>query len=256
MRSIKIPDYKSIILLILFTLNSSHADTIGGEVSIGAFNHSPSGQASYTLPFTSIGTFADLEDTLGFSEQQDLFAKVYIEHPFLLIPNIRLGYTTLGHDGSNSVELFSWGDIVNFTGEIDNSLSLDTSDITLYYELLDNWVEVDMGLTVRYITGNIDVTTDISNNAVDFSTWIPMLYGKARFIFPTTDLSLQVEGNAVSYGSLTSYDYELSARYTLAMGIGIEAGYKVFHLDSNELLDGLNADLTFSGPYAAAIWDF
>lgn len=249
-------DPKSIILLTFLTLNSSYADTIGGEASLGIFNHSPSGQASYTLPFGEAGTSADLEDTFGFSEQQDLFFKVYIEQPLPVIPNIKIGYTTLGHNGSNNVELFSWGDIVNFTGEMDNSLSLYISDITLYYELLDTWAEVDIGLTARYINGDIDVSTNISNDTVDFSTWMPMLYSKARFNFPVTDISLQIEANAISYGSLSSYDYEVSARYTLAMGIGLEAGYKAYHLESNELVDGFNADMDFSGPYAAAIWDF
>ena len=250
------PNLKNIALFALLTLSQVHADIIGGEASIGIFNHAPSGNASYALPFSNIDTSANLEDTLGFSEEQDLFFKAYLEHPLPLIPNIKIGYTALSHDGSNSVEAFSWGDIVNFTGEIDNSLSLDITDVTLYYELLDNWVEVDTGLTARYITGDMSVRTDINNDAVDFSTWIPMLYGKARFNFPLTDISLQLEANAISYGGLTSYDYELSARYTLAMGIGLEAGYKAFHLESDELLDGFNADMDFSGPYAAAIWDF
>jgi hypothetical protein len=83
-----------------------------------------------------------------------------------------------------------------------------------------------------------------------------MLYGKVRLNLPTTDLSLQLEANAVSYWDITTYDYELSARYTLAMGVGLEAGYKAFHIDSDELVNGFDADMDFSGPYAAAIWDF
>ena len=55
---------------------------------------------------------------------------------------------------------------------------------------------------------------------------------------------------------MTAYHYEVSARYTLAMGIGLEAGYKSFHIESDDLVDGLNADIDFSGPYAAAIWNF
>lgn len=237
---------RNIVLSTLFTLSTIHADMIGGEASLGFFNHDPSGNASY------IGTSSSLEETFGFSEEQDLFLKAYLEHPFPLLPNIKLGYTTLSHDGSSSVADFTWGDIVNFTGPIDSSLSLDFTDVTLYYEVLDNWAEVDVGITARYITGDIGVNHDM----VDFSTWIPMLYGKARFNLPTTDLSVQLEANAVSYWDITAYDYALSARYTMLMGLGLEAGYKAFHLDSDDLADGFHADISFSGPYAAVIWDF
>ena len=56
-----------------------------------------------------------LDETFGFSEEQDLFLKAYLEHPFPLLPNVKLGYTTLSHDGSSNVDGFTWGDIDNFT---------------------------------------------------------------------------------------------------------------------------------------------
>lgn len=240
------PSLKIVVLFALMSFSQAYADMLGGEVSIGFFNHDPSGNASYK------GTSSDMEETLGYSEEQDLFFKAYLEHPLPLLPNVRLAYTDLSHKGSNSVENFSWGDIVDFNGTIDSSLSLEFSDVTLYYEVLDSWAEVDVGLTLRYLTGDMDVNHD----TVDFSTWVPMLYGKARLTFPVTDLSLQLEANAISYWDITAYDYELSARYTLTMGIGLEAGYKAFYLDSDDLVSGLHADIAFSGPYAAVIWDF
>ena len=243
---------KTMITFTVVTLNSMYADTIGGEASLGIFNHSPDGYASYTLPFGYSGTSADLANTLGFSETQDVFLKLYIEHPLPILPNVKLAYTTLSHEANNDVTLFTWGDIVNFTGEVDSSLSLDMTDATLYYEVFDNWVNLDVGLTLRYLSGDMAV----NHEALSFSTFVPLLYAKTRFDFPLTDISLQLEANAVSYADITSYDYELSARYTLAMGIGLEAGYKAFHLDSNDLLGGFDANIDFSGPYAAAVWDF
>ena len=241
---------KKLSLFTLLTLSQLHADMIGGEVSLGFFNHDPSGNASYR------SSDASLEDTFGFTEEQDIFLKAYLEHPFPLLPNVKLGYTTLSHDGSNSVDGFSWGDITDYVGEIDSSLSLDMTDVTLYYEVLDNWIEVDAGLTLRYLSGDMGVSTNIGSDSADFSIWAPLLYGKARFNVPVTDLSFQLEANAISYWDMTAYDYELSARYTLVMGIGLEAGYKSFHIDSDDLVDGFHADMDFSGPYAAAIWDF
>ena len=240
---------KKLALFMLLTLSRLPADTIGGEVSLGFFNHQPNGNASYK------GSEADIEDTLGYSEEQDIFLKAYLEHPLPLIPNIKLGYTTLSQEGSSSVNDFTWGD-TTYNGTIESSLSLDMSDITLYYEFLDHWTEMDAGVTLRYISGNMDVYNSSSNGVANFSAWVPMLYGKVRLNLPTTDISLQLEANVVSYWDITTYDYELSARYTLAMGVGLEAGYKALHIDSDELVNGFDADMDFSGPYAAAIWDF
>ncbi|GIU01230.1 outer membrane protein [Sulfurovum sp. TSL6] len=240
---------KKLALYLLLTLSQMHADTIGGEISLGFFNHQPNGDASYK------GSATDMEETLGFSEEQDIFLKAYLEHPLPVIPNIKLGYTTLSHEGSSSVDNFTWGD-TTYNGTIASSLSLDMTDVTLYYEFLDNWAETDAGLTLRYISGDMDVHSVEGSNVADFSTWVPMLYGKVRFTLPVTDLSFQLEANAISYWDITAYDYELSARYTLAMGVGLEAGYKAFHLDSDDLINRFNADMDFSGPYAAVLWDF
>ena len=239
-----------LIFVMLVTLHPLCADTIGGDVTLGFFNHDPDGEASY------LGTFAHLNDTFGFSEKQDLFLKAYLEHPLLLLPNVKLGYTTLSHKGNSNVNDFTWGNINDYRGSVDSRLSLDFTDVTLYYELLDNLAEVDGGLTFRYITGDMGVHSSDVSDGVVFTTWIPMLYGKVRFNMPVTNLSLQIEANAISYWDITTYDYELSARYTVLMGLGLEAGYKALHLNSDELVDGFNADISFSGPYAAVIWDF
>jgi len=237
----------------LFLLFSSAlcADTIGGEASIGFYYHNIEGSSGYhTLKPI------DLVDTLDFSSSQDIFLKAYIEHPFPLFPNVKLGYATLSYDESSHVSSFSWGDIQNFSGNIDSSLSLSYTDTTLYYELLDNWAEIDAGFTFRYLSGDMNINTARSNDAVSYSTLLPMLYGKARFNLPTTDLSVQAEVNLMSFSGVTSYDYEVSARYSFTMGLGIEAGYKTFHLDSDDLVDGLKTDIDLSGPYVLAVWDF
>jgi len=239
-----------LILFTLLTLHPLYADTIGGEVSLGFFNHDPDGTASYR------GTSEYLTDTFGYSEKQDIFLKAYLEHPLPLLPNIKLGYATLTHEGNSNVDGFTWGDIVNYDGSVDSRLSLDMTDVTLYYEILDTWAEMDTGLTFRYISGDMGVHSTDESDVVNFTTWIPMLYGKIRLNMPVTNLSFQLEANAISYWDITTYDYELSVRYTILMGLGLEAGYKAFHLNSDELVDGFNADMDFSGPYAAVIWDF
>jgi len=247
---------KKILLILLLSLQALMADVIGGEVSLGMYRHAPSGYASYTPLGGTLGTSANLEDTLGWRSNEDIFFKAYIEHPLPFIPNLKLGYIKLDYKGTNAVSLFSWGDIGTYSGEIDSTLGLNLTDATLYYELLDNWIEIDAGLTIRYANGSIDVTTPLEKENVDFSTWIPMVYAKTRFNIPATDVSLQLEANAIRYDGTTFYDYELSARYTFTMGLGLEAGYKAFHLDSDDLTAGLKTDMDFSGAFAAIVWNF
>ncbi len=240
--------------LISFALLISgllYADTIGGEVSLGLFNHSAKGTARYQV-LHSVGML----DTLGYGDSQDIFLQAYIEHPFSLFPNVKFSYNPLSHSDTTIVSNFSWGDINNYNGLLESSLAMDYTDATFYYELLDNWVELDAGFTFRYLNGTMNVQTTRGNDNVSYSTLFPLLYGKVRFNVPNTDLSLQAEANILSLSSTTSYDYALSARYTLEFGLGLETGYKLFHIDSDDLENGFRVDTSFSGVYAAAIWNF
>jgi len=247
---------KKLLFLALFSSHTLYADIIGGEISLGVYNHTPSGHAVYTLPITGTASSANLEDTLGWSNMQDIVFKAYLEHSFPFAPNVKLGLTKLSHNGTGSVSLFSWGNIVKFSGNVESALDLQMTDITFYYALLDNGVELDVGLTARYISGDIDVNTLLNKEHVTFSSWVPMGYTKARFNFPKTDVSLQIESNIISYNGARFYDYELSARYTFAVGLGLEAGYKSFHIDSDDLTSGLESNMGFSGAYATIVLDF
>jgi len=244
---------------------SLSADTIaGGEISLGYYSHTPSGTASYSI--YTLNPDVDLKDDFGWDSTEDIFVKAYIEHPVPMLPNLRLAYAKFENSGEASVTDFSWGEIDLFSGTIASDVDMSLFDATLYYEVLDNWLSLDVGLTLRYIDGNIDVSTVASigpistpalNENTDFSLWLPLLYGKARFNIPDTDISMQLEGNAISYQDTTFYDYEVSVRYTFTMGLGLEGGYKALHLDStDDLTEGLTIDADFRGPYVAVVWDF
>ena len=260
---------KKLTLASVLTFTSLSADITGGEISLGVYSHSPSGQASYTIPHVGIGSEADLENTFGWSSNTDLMFKAYIEHPVPFIPNFKFGYNKLTHEGTSSTSLFTWGNILNFSGDMESSLDMGMTDMTAYYEIVDSTIELDIGLTLRYLYGDIfvnpiasvstpigSVSTPSVSETISFSALAPMLYGKARFTIPGTDISLQFEANGISYNETTFYDYELGARYTFNFGLGIEGGYKALHLDSTTLEDGLLMDLDSNGFYASVVWDF
>jgi outer membrane protein len=233
------------------------ADVIGGELNVGFYNHAPSGTVQYQ------GDVIDIEKDLKWENEGDVFIKAYLEHPLPIIPNIKVGYSTFGHTGSGSVNnSFQFGrKTFNLNTDINTRFDLKMYDLTLYYELLDNWINVDAGINVKYIDGEIGVNgTDLITNlfineSTTFQVPIPMLYGKVRLDVPSTDLSFQVEGNYISYDGNTFYDAEIGARYTLALGLGFEAGYKTMKLKLDDI-DDLSMDSDFSGAYGKLVWDF
>ncbi len=230
-----------------------YADTIGGELNIGYYNHIPSGTLQYQ------GSVIELENTLKWSSQTDLFMKGYFEHPIPLIPNIKIGYSEFGHSGVGLVDrTFNFGGESYRVGtDIDSFFDLRMYDLALYYELLDNWINVDVGINVKYVDGSISIKNNTTGflEATSFTVPIPMLYAKARFDLPTTNLSVQAEGNYVTYDGYTLYDVELGARYTFLLGLGVEAGYKSMKLKLDSI-DDLSMNSDFSGIYGKIVWDF
>ena len=247
---------KTLILLSAIT-SLSMADMIGGELNIGFYNHTPSGSAQYQ------GDVVDLEKDLKWENEGDIFVKAYLEHPLPIIPNIKVGYTNFGHSGSGSVDKnFEFGGTTfGLNTDIDTKFDLKMYDLTLYYEILDNWLNLDLGVNVKYIDGTLSVkgtniaTQQLIDESADFQVPIPMLYGKARFDVPSTDLSFQVEGNYISYNGNTLYDAEAGIRYTFVLGLGLEAGYKTMKLKLDDI-DDLTMDTDFSGAYGKLVWDF
>ncbi len=241
-----------LLLASLLTTTFSFADFIGGEVDLGFYTHSPSGTAQ------NGDDSVDIENDLNWESENDIFLKVYFEHPLPIIPNIKLGYTGFTQEGSGTTtDSFTWGNIDLFRAneEVYSKLELDIYDITLYYELLDNWLNFDAGLNIKYLNGSIDVdsTTQHEHNTIDLP--IPMLYAKAKIDIPTTNLSFQAEGDFISYDDNTIYDLEIGARYNIALGLGIEAGYKTFKIKIDDV-DDISMDADFNGIYGKLVWDF
>jgi len=243
---------KKTLAIMTLATSFSLADFIGGELNVGYYNHAPSGTVQYQ------GTPIDIENDLKWKDEGDMFIKAYFEHPLPIIPNIKLGYSEFGHSGAGTLtQSFNFGGTTYAANSnVKSAFDLKMYDITLYYELLDNWVNVDVGVNIKYVDGSISIKDNTTlSESTDFQVPIPMLYAKARFDVPTTDLSFQAEGNYVTYDGHTLYDAEVGVRYTLALGLGLEAGYKTMKLKLDNI-DDLSMDSDFSGAYGKLVWDF
>ena len=247
---------KKIVASIVFIGTVVMADTIGGELDIGYYEHTPSGTIEYQ------GDSIDLENDFKWKKESDVFAKLYIEHPIPILPNIKLGYSSFGHSGSGilSKDIIFANQTYTATGKIDSTFDLDMYDLTLYYEVIDTGL--DLGLNVRYLDGSVSAVgvsagtpPSIINESTSFSVPVPMIYAKARVPLPVTNISFQAEGNYISYSGNQFYDFEAGVRYTLALGLGLEGGYKTMKIKLDDV-DDLTLDSTFSGAYAKLVWDF
>jgi len=229
-----------------------YADTIGVYLGAGVWNHNASGQIkdSGTLSF-------DLENDLHFKEEQEGYFYIAVEHPIPLIPNIRFASTKLSHAGSGLTTVtVTIGDQTFTAGDnLTTNLVFDTTDITFYYEILDNIVELDLGLTARQIDGNLKIvsSTITANETIDET--IPMLYAAVGFNLPGTGLSFFAEGNFVGVSDLSYSDFTAKVRYEIIDVFGVEGGYRAQNLEIDDS-PTVVADLKFSGVFAGVFVHF
>ena len=138
--------------------------------------------------------------------------------------------------------------------DIVSTLDLTHTDATLYYELLDNWVSLDLGLTVRAFEGeaSIEGIDSSSNEPVvaqqDIDVPIPMLYGKAKFELPFTGFAVEAEGNLIQVSGNGITDLSVKLGYESKIGLGAELGYRQFALELDDE-DDFSAEINVDGIY-------
>ena len=232
----------------------ANADTV-----LGVYAGFGSWDASYD---GKIGDPTDISlKELGVKDHKNSFYYVALEHPIPIIPNIRLAHTEISRKQTATISRsFEYGDVMYSANDtVKSEFDLTHTDVTLYYEILDNWVNLDLGLTARMFDGFVYAasTTNTSKNKKEkVDETLPMLYAKAQFDLPLTGLSVGVEGNYVSYSGdkVTDYSAKVSYLFDSVLDVGLEAGYRKLSVTVDE--DDLKANVDIKGPYAAVIAHF
>lgn len=213
----------------LLTPQLSQADTIFG-IYAGAF----AWQSELSGDVNLKGNPALEVESLGIDDDTNNSVFIAVEHFVPFVPNVKLAQTAL--------EFSAEGNIVDFSH----------TDATLYYELLDNWVSLDLGLTARIFDGEVDLP---ASNTQELSGTVPLLYAKAQFDLPFTGLSFGVEGNFLGIDGNNLRDLDARLNYEIAAGFGIALGYRTFGLEL-DALDDIDADVTADGAYLGATFHF
>jgi outer membrane protein len=223
----------------------SQADVVGLGASVSYWDSDLSGEAADS------GGVVDVENDLNLDSDSNANASLYLEHPVPVLPNVRLNYTLVQQSGRGQVNGTFGG--VNFGGvDVQSDLDLEQLDLTLYYEVLDNWVNLDLGLTARDLSGELIVqqiggNQEVSETKVDGV--VPMGYLAARFDLPFTGVSVGAEGNFISFDGDSLHDFNAFGQYEIAL-IQFRAGYRQMSIDYEDGNDRL--DVEIGGPFVSA----
>lgn len=224
------------------------ADFIGLYAGGGAWQANPQGNIGRSN--------INLDSTLNLNEETNRFAYVAVEHPIPLLPNIRLQHTEMDWVGD---ALISAGTDLNgnpfvATEQADVALNLTHTDATLYYELLDNVVDLDLGITARVFDGDASLVSASQQESIDLGATVPMLYGKAGIDIPFTIISAALVASWVNVGDFRLIDWSAEVAFemdlvTLIDG-GLIMGYRSMQVDIDDF-DELQSDARFEGYFVA-----
>ena len=238
--------------LVATTVPLAHADTVlGVYAGFGSWDSTfdgDAGEPSITLK------------DLGVKDHKNKYYYIALEHPIPVLPNVRLEHTDITSKQTAKITQTFTVDGTTFTkdSQVSSEFDLTHTDATLYYEILDNWINLDIGLTARKFDGFVYAksTTPAKEKKVNVDQTLPMLYGKVQFDLPFSGLSAGVEGNYVSYqgDKVTDYSAKVSYLFDSVLDVGVEAGYRKFSLTVDD--DDLQAKVNLKGPYVAAIAHF
>ena len=275
----------TVTLAALFTANVQAAFTPQENNKVGLYLGGQIWQSEASGLFGEKNTLIDFN--LEKESQSNFF--VAVEHPFPLLPNVRISSTTLDTTGKTTLtQEFSFGDeTFSIDNNVNASFNVSYVDYTLYYELFDNGLfSFDLGLTARdfdgavTVAGERDVVTVIKEEEEDENEVheaivttstvtttgkikpnkiVPMMYVATNISLPLTNLSVFAQGDFLLIDDHSLYDYQVGLSYGLvdsfAVGINLTLGYRVVKMEFEDL-NNLYTDLEFKGAFVGMIAHF
>jgi len=224
-----------------------NADTLSISVGGGAWNASPSGEFNKTTDPAPVS----VNDELFWDTETQGYFFATLEHPVPILPNARLMLTQLDQSGSGTANFVFDGDV--YTGDVSNDFSIETLDLLLYYEVLDNVVSLDLGLNIRNL--KVDYTISNGSSTTDsMDETVPMLYVMVGGS-PIPDLVISGEMSYIAYSGSSISDITAKIAYTTSFFVGFEAGYRQQKYEFDDISD-TDAKLDFDGVFAGAYLKF
>lgn len=211
---------------------------------------------------------SDVEGVMQYRDDNNRFAvdagsevnflgEIKVEHFIPLFPNFRVATDSYGFDDAVSSGGFSYSG-VNYGANFETQADVSETTGTLYYEILDNVVSLDVGMSLKNVKGDFIFGADDARTlAID--TWVPMAYGAIALVIPSTNLKLggMVESIAIGDSDYTLVDAYLG--YELIDNLAVDATIKVGYRTRNIVLedvDNTTFDFDSSGVYSSVQFHF
>ena len=232
-------------LLALFGTTTTHADTILGiYADVDYWQYDDKADVAQT---------GKKKSNFVFDEKKQASLSVSFEHPVPILPNIRLRHTTLQGNDTKKVAVLEFANVV-FAQDVNLDIDLTSTDLVLYYEVLDNIVSADVGIATKLIDGDIVAkeVNGLNKKTVSIKEFIPMAYLSTEAKLPLTGLSVKADIAGVSYNGSSLSDIQAEIKYNLidnlAIDVGLKAGYRQITATLEDIED-TDADIEFKGPY-------
>lgn len=245
--------------ILLSTIASSaivtsnlNADFLGAEIGAASWSSSLNGSVQ-----KGVGEF-DFESDLGYgSNKSNYFLWAYVDHPVPLVPNLKVQYTNFSDSSTGDIKKSITFNNKTFGANdtVSSDITLNQLDVIPYWRLLDNWVNLDVGVNFKVIEGEVSFQSTTQNTTQDLSAVVPMLYGKARFDMPFSGLSIETDLSYIGYSGSSLYDIKAGVVYEASYGLGATLGYRKESVNINDLSD-VDANINIDGIYAGLFFHF
>ncbi len=229
----------------------AHADIIGGTIEASYWYAGIGGDA------TAGSATVDLENDLNLEREGFFEIAASIEHPVPLLPNVKLKHTSLSQEENGSIGGTDPFDGVA-VGDVKTDLDLTHYDAILYYEILDNWVALDIGLNVKKFDGHLKIesTGGGSPSNTNITEFLPLPYAKADFELPFTGMAFGAEIAGISYSDNAFFDAKARIRQNFGLAFA-EIGYRTMAIKLEDLGSAdIEIDADYSGVYLSTGLDF
>jgi len=241
------------LVIGILPASTAFAEFVG--INIGAAHWSPA--LSGTFNSNDNGSSIDLVDDLGINSSDTRSSLVLIlEHPIQSLPNIKYQGFRLDSSGAETLNsnLDFNGQTFNSGNRVTTSFNLSHDDIVFYYGLIDNWINLDMGVDLKRFDGEVALSGNTSSRLAIDET-IPLLYLSARFDLPYDGFYIGANFNNLGLGSSSVEDTTIKLGYETNTGIGVEGGIKTFSLELDDA-DNLDTDLKYDGIFLNGFYRF
>lgn len=234
--------------MLCFSAGSAYADFVG--VNIGFSHWAPDLSGDFNSE-NNISIAPGLD--LGVNDPSQTSLVFILEHPIPVLPNIKYQNYNLKTSGNSTLtENLTFNDNnYNAGNDVSSTFDLSHDDIVLYYEVLDNWINLDLGVDLKRFDGEVG----INGNSVAVDKTVQSFYMSARFELPLTGFYAGADLNSLGIGDNKSNDSTLLVGYESSIGLGVEGGLKRFTLDLDNA-NNIDTNIEYQGLYVNGFFHF